>query len=116
MFIIGLGSVYAVHSLHQLLPQADQPWTLGGWAFDWRWLVDAPLLVGAVIAGVWLFNHPRSVDFLIDTENELKSKVTWPSKDEEINASVVVLVTVVVMMVWILLWDRAFSFLQDHFY
>ena len=116
MCVIGLGSVYAVRSLHQLMPSPDEPWVVGGWAFDYRWLIDAPLLIGAAVMGVWLFNHARTVDFLIDTENELKGKVTWPSRDEEINASVVVLVTVVVMMVWILLWDRAFSFLQDAFY
>ena len=116
MFVVGVGAIYAVRSLHFLLPVADEPWRVFGWAFDYRWLIDAPLLIAAVIFGVWLFNHASTVDFLIDTESELKGKVTWPSKQEEINASLVVVVTVVVMMIFIVCWDMIFSQFRDWIY
>ncbi|MEM7517388.1 MAG: preprotein translocase subunit SecE, partial [Planctomycetota bacterium] len=55
---------------------------------------------------------PKIAETLIDTESELK-KVTWPTVPEAINASIVVLVTVLFLMAflagsdWIL--GRAFS-------
>lgn len=109
MFIVGLGALYFVQSLHQMLPRASEPWELLGWTFDYRWLFEAPLLVIAVAFGVWMFNHRSTVDFLIDTESELKNKVTWPSKQEEVNASVVVVVTVIIMMIFIVTVDFIFS-------
>ena len=56
------------------------------------------------------------MDFLIDTESELKNKVTWPSKEEEVNASVVVVVTVIVMMAFIVTVDFLFSIGRDLVY
>ena len=47
------------------------------------------------------FNRPKTADFLIETENELKNKVTWPSRKEEVSASVVVVVTVLILSVFI---------------
>ncbi len=116
MFIVGIGALYLVRIVHDLLGESAEPWTVFGWAFDYRWLITAPLLLGAVAFGVWLFNHQKTVDFLIDTESELKTKVTWPTKEEEINASVVVCVTVIIMMIWIVIWDTAFSFMRGLIY
>ncbi len=116
MFVVGLGAVSAAHSLHSSLPSSDEQWQVLGWAFDYRWLIEAPLLLLAVVFGVWLFNHPPTVDFLIDTESELKGKVTWPSKAEEVNASVVVVVTVIIMMAFIVFWDFAFTWVRNVLY
>lgn len=116
MFIIGLGALFLVRSLHQdVLPSWD-PLELFGWAFDYRWLIEGTLLIGAVVFGVWLFNHESTVDFLIDTESELKNKVTWPSKEDEVNASVVVVVTVVLLMIFIVSVDFLFSIGRDLIY
>lgn len=101
-FIIAIGAIYAVASLHDALPSRERfVLPVVNWSFDYRWLLEAPLLVGALIFGVWLYNRPRTAEFLIDTETELKSQVTWPSRKEEINASLVVVVTVVIMMFFI---------------
>lgn len=116
MFVVGLGALYLVRTMHQALPGPSQEFELLGWSLDYRWLIEAPLLVGAVVFGVWLFNHESTVDFLIDTESELKNKVTWPSKEEEVNASVVVVVTVILMMVFIVTVDFLFSLGRDLVY
>jgi preprotein translocase SecE subunit len=60
-------------------------------------LITAGLL-GAIVYALhrWL-QRPKSADLLIDTEAELK-KVTWPSLEEVINSSVVVIVFVLVLM------------------
>ena len=117
MIIIGLGALFFVQSLHQMLPSgAAQGWEVFGWSIDYRWLIEAPLLVAAAIFGVWIFNRVPTVDFLIDTENELKNKVTWPSKQEEVNASVVVVVTVIIMMIFIVTVDFIFSKWRDLIY
>ncbi|HZN58013.1 MAG TPA: preprotein translocase subunit SecE [Planctomycetota bacterium] len=101
-FVVAIAAIFAVASLHESLPERDR-WTIPivNWSFDYRFLLEAPILLGALVLGVWLFNRPKTADFLIDTENELKNKVTWPSRSEEINASLVVVVTVVIMLLFI---------------
>lgn len=116
-FAVAIGAIFAAVSLTDALPQRGEfrvPFV--SWSLDYRYLISGPLLVAAAVFGVWLFNHPPAADFLIDTENELKNKVTWPSKKEEINASVVVVVTVVVIGVFILFWDSALVFIQNRLY
>ena len=113
---IALGAVYAVVSLHDTLPSYER-FTLPilKWSFDYRFLIEGPILIGALAFAVWLFNHPPAADFLIDTETELR-KVTWPSRKEEVNNSIVVVVTVVIIGVFILTWDLALSFIQKLVY
>ena len=65
-------------------------------------LSGAFLISAALFFGVlwWLYrymNRPNVADFLIEVEIEMR-KVTWPTMDEVVNASIVVVVTVVVLM------------------
>ena len=60
-----------------------------------------------------LFSDTRQ--FLAGVKAEF-GKVTWPSKDEEINASVVVVVTVIIMMVFIVSVDSIFLVVRDLVY
>jgi len=68
--------------------------------------LDAGLLISAAVlgGGIWLLyrflEKPRQADLLIDTENELK-KVTWPTTQEAVNSSLVVLGTVVFLMAFL---------------
>jgi preprotein translocase subunit SecE len=116
-FIVAIAAVFTVASLHEALPVRDT-WTIPivNWGFDYRFLIEGPILIAALVFGVWLFNQPRAADFLIDTENELKNKVTWPSKKEEINASVVVVIATFIIGVIILLVDSFFIWVQGKVY
>jgi preprotein translocase SecE subunit len=115
--VLFVGSLYGVAFLYQILPEpAKEGLAVLGWNFDWRFFICGPLLIFLAGFGVWLFNHPPAADFLIDTEHELKNKVVWPSKEEEINASLVVVTTVFIFMVFILGVDVVFSFVREMVY
>lgn len=63
---------------------------------------------GIVLAGGWiiyrLVNYPRFADFLISVEAEM-DKVVWSSKAELYRATVVVLMTMGLLVVFLLLFD-----------
>ena len=65
---------------------------------------------------MWLYNHPRLSDFLIDTESELKNKVTWPTRKETTNNSIVVIITCVIFGLWISFADVVFQKIQNLLY
>jgi preprotein translocase SecE subunit len=101
--------VYGCVSLHEELSTRStalaQP--LGGIRIPILGLDLSPALLIAVIlaAGALtllyrLLERPKNADLLIDTESELR-KVTWPTLQDSINSSMVVLVTVVVLMAFL---------------
>ncbi|MEZ6017225.1 MAG: preprotein translocase subunit SecE [Planctomycetota bacterium] len=65
--------------------------------------LSAALLISVLAAGVglWLLHRwleaPKRADLLIDTEHELR-KVTWPTLDEAVDGSIVVVVVVLFLM------------------
>lgn len=76
------------------------------------WIVPALTLLGGLWFGYRVVNWPRFADFLIAVEAEL-NKVTWPTKDELKRASVVVMLTILILasllffadVVWKLVFD-----------
>ena len=107
--VIMLGAVFALQQLHGYMPKIPD-WKLFGLIdenglalqiLDWRYMVHGPLIVLAIMFAYSQFNRPKTADFLIETENELKNKVTWPSRKEEVSASVGVVVTVLILSVFI---------------
>lgn len=62
----------------------------------------------ALLAGVWfgyrVVNWPKFADFLIAVEAEM-NKVTWPSKDELVRASIVVMFTIAFLAMALFLFD-----------
>ena len=68
--------------------------------------VNGAFLISATLLGLGLYllhrwqESPKVADLLIETETELR-KVTWPTLPEAINASIVVLITVAIMMVFL---------------
>jgi preprotein translocase SecE subunit len=73
--------------------------------------LNGALLICAAVFAVGAFfahrrlNRPQVVHALVDTETELK-KVTWPTFNETINASLVVVAFVLVLMGFLWLSDR----------
>jgi len=68
------------------------------------------LLAAGVWFGIRLVNWPRFADFLIAVEAEM-NKVTWPSKDELIRASIVVIFTIFFLAVTLFLFDILWQFI-----
>jgi len=52
----------------------------------------------------------RFINYLRDVRNEAK-KVTWPSRREVINTTLVVIVAVVCVGFYLFLWDVVFSWI-----
>ena len=67
-----------------------------------------------LIAGLWigyrLVNWPQFADFLIAVEAEM-NKVTWPSRDELIRASIVVMFTIFFLAIALFLFDIFWQFI-----
>ena len=63
-------------------------------------LICSLLFVGGIAALFGWMQRPKVADFLIDVEAELR-KVTWPTGQEVVNASIVVVITVVVLMAFL---------------
>ena len=59
--------------------------------------------------GIFLIlNRPSTTDLLIDTEQEMR-KVSWPTRQEAWNSSVIVIVTVAVFTVLLFVFDVVLS-------
>jgi preprotein translocase subunit SecE len=64
-------------------------------------LIAVVVFPGAIAYFLHRFlNQPRQADFLIETEQELR-KVNWPTRDETVQASIVVMVVVLVLAVFL---------------
>jgi len=72
--------------------------------------VPAVLLAAGLWFGYRVVNWPRFADFLIAVEAEMK-KVTWPSKDELIRASIVVIFTIFFLAITLFLFDILWQFI-----
>jgi len=113
-WLLGVSAIllvgYGTYSLYYYLPS-----TARAPMFGWRPLGDAfPVSVAFVsslavlLAGVagswWAINYPRLVDFLRDVEGEMY-KVAWPSRQELISSSLVIVVATAILASWVALID-----------
>ena len=109
---------YGVYSLHEFL-------AAGFWADDLTngtFGADFPLsprvilclaLGIALSVGIYVVsNHPKVVDFLIDTEKEM-TNVSWPPQHEVISSSLIVCVCVIVMAAYLGAVDYVLVLLKD---
>ena len=80
-----------------------------GLEITWAFLIALLVVVVGSVGVVWFVNRPRSVDLLIETEAEMR-KVSWPSRQEAWNSSIIVVVTVLVMMTLLFFYDFALNF------
>ncbi len=83
---------------------------LGGYGVDTylRFGIPLAVLVGFGFIMFWLVNRPKTADFLIATEGEMK-KVSWSSKKEVIGSTKVVIVTTFIMAALLFLVDFVFA-------
>lgn len=89
---------------------------LFNWAVSVASIVAIVVLGIFVAAGIWLYNNAKLSDLLIDTESELRTKVTWPTRKETINNSIVVVITCLLLGIWVVGVDILFGILKDGLY
>ena len=75
--------------LFERLPVFDTP-------FTWQFVLCVALFVGGLVLVRRLLSRKATVDALIETEMEMK-KVSWPSRDESVNATIVVILVTVIL-------------------
>jgi preprotein translocase SecE subunit len=110
------GAIYMFYgcvSLHRTLTgkfdQLAQP--MGGVEIPILGLDLSPALVSVTVlclGGVFLFyrwlERPKQADRLIDTESEMR-KVTWPSVSDAMSGSITVILTVMILMFLLAVFD-----------
>lgn len=111
--------VYGVYSLHEFLAAGFWADDLSGGFFgaDFplspRVLLCIVLGIGLAVGIYTLCNHPKVVDFLIDTEKEMQN-VSWPPRHEVVSSSLIVVLAVVVMAVYLGAVDYSLIFIKDN--
>jgi preprotein translocase subunit SecE len=70
--------------------------------------IPLAVLVALGAMMVWVVNRPRSADFLIATEGEMK-KVSWSSRKEVIGSTKVVIVTTFILAAILFMVDLIFA-------
>jgi len=63
---------------------------------SWALIASTVLAVGFLYGIFWLINYPKWVDFLVETEAEMK-KVSWASQRQVFNESLVVVITILIL-------------------
>ena len=120
--LTGVTGLYATTYFHAWLEGTSwadtKLFTLPFFSWDIRLQAVASLMVllPFILGGVWLYNNPKLTDFLIETESELKNKVTWPTRKETTNNSIVVVVVCLIFGFWISFADVIFQKIQDFLY
>jgi preprotein translocase subunit SecE len=121
-FCLGALLLYGTLSLYDYL--ADGDWMkpfggYGGWGeilgeefpFAPRTLLTLVLIALSGFGIFKLCNYPKYVDFLTETEAELK-KVTWPSKPEVYSSSIIVIITTLILAAYIWAVDSALGWIK----
>jgi len=103
--VVGLGMIGAV-VLSKTLAACD----LGRYATYIQYGVPTLIVIALGIFMFWIVNRPKTADFLIGTEGEMK-KVSWSSRKEVIGSTKVVIVTTLIMTVIIFGVDMLFVLL-----
>ncbi|MFQ5844887.1 MAG: preprotein translocase subunit SecE [Planctomycetota bacterium] len=79
-----------------------------GVPLTWKFL----LCLGIFVLGAWgvrrLLSKPAAVNALIETESEMK-KVSWPTREESFNATMIVIVVSVVLTVALFVFDQVLT-------
>ena len=120
--MMGATGLYATTSMHAWLEGSN--WSRAdlftipffNWVVRVQSIAALLVMLPFVLGGVWLYNNPRLTDFLIETEAELKNKVTWPTRKETTNNSIIVVITCLIFGVWITFADVLFQRIQDFLY
>jgi preprotein translocase subunit SecE len=94
-------SAYGIKDLSSLFSTGDTANVIASWL---RWVLPGLLLGVGMWIGYRVVNYPRFADFLIAVEAEM-NKVMWPSQDELIRSSLVVIVLLLAFAALMFVFD-----------
>lgn len=77
-----------------------------GVPFSWKFLLCLLLFVGLMMFVRWIMSRPSTSATLVETELEMK-KISWPTKQESLNAMWVVVFVTLVLTVTLAAFDGA---------
>jgi preprotein translocase SecE subunit len=106
-FALAAWGGYSLWKLLQRVDWADTPLLTVphlGFTIDVAMVVAIVGVVTLASGVVWIMNRPRSVDLLVETEGEMR-KVSWPSRQEAWNSSLIVVITVLFLMGLLFFYD-----------
>ncbi len=108
--VAALGGValFGCRELYQFLLNSGLPPVPGGLGLRWADLVVGLAGAGCALGIFLLLNNPKVVDFLLETEAELK-KVSWSTPQQVFSNTVVVIVSVIVLAFFVLVSDNVIS-------
>jgi preprotein translocase subunit SecE len=78
--------------------------------FNWAFVISWGVVLIACFLLWRMLMRPRTADFLIDTDSELK-KVTWPSWKDAWNSSLIVVLFVIVLTIFLVSSDFVLNFI-----
>lgn len=103
-------SVFGCYSLDRLLRiYVETQFKLGIFTVYLSTLISGVAFLGAVLLVALLVNSKRFVDYLINSEAELR-KVAWPTREELKRQTTIVIVTIVFFSLVLLVADSFFAF------
>jgi len=117
---VGVMALFGAVSLHRLpglssgwygnLGGIWKSWPVFGQAFTLRpiFFPAAAFFLASVTAYHLFANRPKSADFLVDTQGEMK-RVSWPTRREWVGSTLVVLVLVAFLSFFLYLTDYGLS-------
>ena len=101
-------ALFGCRELYRLLLDSGLPSVPGGLGLRWADLIVGFIGAGCALGIFLLLNNPKVVDFLLETEAELK-KVSWSPPRQVFSNSVIVIVSVIVLAFFILVSDNVIS-------
>ena len=101
MFIVG-GMILA----YILVMSTD--WVWGYFEKPERLKVNTVGILLAAVATIWAYRHQRTQQGATETVAELR-KVTWPTRKETSQATVVVIITVIIAAIFLQIFDLIWS-------
>jgi preprotein translocase SecE subunit len=116
--MLGIG-IYGAYEVMKWLSEsprlAGSRLNLGIFALPAPLLISGGVFVIFAVITALLVNNPRFVDYLINSEAELR-KVSWPTRAELKRQTIVVIITMVAFGILLLIADLLFGFASRQLY
>ena len=110
--LVSLMVLFGCHSLYSFVGTRSDWWMIVVFTFPvidlavtYGFLISTAVAAALCFVGyMFVVNHPKCAEFLIETEGELK-KVNWPPRHEFLGSSFIVILSVMIISLYLMLVD-----------